>query len=527
MRLGRLTPKTPVRHTPQGEEDEEPEPEPTAFEIMQGIRKPRGPADYWLLDTYRPQASSPRPQPAKTAPPSPLKSAEMMAMAAANRNGGAAAGDRLFNRVAMKAIQKALKGAELGQAAWQMVIETLCEGWKLTRASRPTLAHFLRTAIPRTLATIRDVLTAEKTPEGSTHAPIPGAYPLMVEGLAAAQATSVDHVEPEPATLQTRPQAARPQFHLTPPKGLTLAEMFPSKESSAEARPRSLLREPMSPRSYAAYEKLKSEQEKKHKFSSLRPRPFDAFNRYARAANSRPRIEDLLPALRNPRRSPPSVQGPLDPGWTKQQALWQSENQPAQQLDCLGPFWAKRLSPFLGADGKELPMFKLNQDQLEICRGLVQKVDPSYYLQAAVMLVRDDGETLVAMRIEVDPSPSSDDRGLLTAGSSDHGSTWDFVNATNELGDPTRVLCLSESREDLAYLQNASNSFSTTNGWNSSISFLLRDNSVVKGSLVYHEDYSLTLVLEDGSLLDGALMQCVVEYDSAMDVDESMSDAFD
>jgi hypothetical protein len=172
-------------------------------------------------------------------------------------------------------------------------------------------------------------------------------------------------------------------------------------------------------------------------------------------------------------------------------------------------------------------MFKLNQDQLEICRGLVQKVDPSYYLQAAVMLVRDDGETLVAMRIEVDPSPSSDDRGLLTAGSSDNGSTWDFVNATNERGDPTQVLHASESRKDLTHPQNASSSFSTTNGWNGSISFLLRDNSVVKGSLLCHEDYGMTLVLEDGSMLDGALVQCVVEYDSAMDVDESMTDAFD
>lgn len=309
----------------------------------------------------------------------------MLALATANGNGGAAAGDRSFNRVAMKAVQKALQGAELGQSALQWVIGTLCEGWKLTGASCRTVAHFLRTAIPATLATIRDVLTAEKTPEGSHHAPIPGAYLIMVKvPETAAQATSIDHVGPKPASRQHLPQASRLQYRPTPSKGPTLAEMRASEESSAKARPRSLLREPMDPRLYAATEKRKTENERKQKFSSLR----------------RQRL---------------SVQDPLDPGWAKQQALGQSENQPAQQLDCLGPCWAKRLSPFLGADGKELPMFKLNQDQLEICRSLVQKVDPSYYLQAAVMLVRDDGETLVAMRIEVGPSPSSDDRGLLKA----------------------------------------------------------------------------------------------------------------
>jgi hypothetical protein len=497
MQLGRLAPRTPVRHTSQEEEDEEFEHEITAYEIMQGIYKPRGPADYALLDIYKPQPSSPRPRPATTSHSSPLRSAEMLALATANGNGGAAAGDRSFNRVAMKAVQKALQGAELGQAALRWVIGTLCEGWKLTRASCRTLAHFLRTAIPATLATIGDVLTAEKTPEGSNHAPIPGAYSIMVKvPETAAQATSIDHVGPKPASRQHRPQASRLQYRPTPSKGPTLAEMRASEESSAKARPRSLLREQMSPRSLAAFEKWKAESERKQKFSALR-------------------------------RQPPSVQGPLDPGRAKQQALSQSENQPAQQLDCLGPYWAKRLSPFLGADGKELPMFKLNQDQLEICRSLVQKVDPSYYLQAAVMLVRDDGETLVAMRIEVGPSPSSDDRGLLTAGSSDNGSTWDFVNATNERGDPTQVLYASESHKDSAHLQNASSSFSTTNGWNSSISFLLRDKSAVKGSLLCHEDYGMTLVLEDGSMLDGALVQCVVEYDSPMDVDESMTDAFD
>jgi hypothetical protein len=274
----------------------------------------------------------------------------------------------------------------------------------------------------------------------------------------------------------------------------------------------------MGPSSYAAYEKWKSESEKKQKFSSLRPGPFRAFNAYARAARSGPRIEDRFSTLRNPIRQAPSIQDPLDPGWTGQQVLWQSENQPAQQLDCLGPYWAKRLSPFSGADGMELPMFKLNQDQLEICSGLVQKVDSSCYLQAAVILVREEGETLVAMRKEVGPSPSSDDRGLLTAGSSDNGSTWDFVNTTDELGDPTRVLYVLESHRDLAHLKTMSSSFSTTNGWNSSIGFLLRNHSVVQGSVVYHENDSLSFLLEDGSMLHTSIVMDFVADNSAEDV---------
>jgi hypothetical protein len=87
-------------------------------------------------------------------------------------------------------------------------------GWGLTGASWRTLVHILGTVVPRTLATIRDVLTAEKTPEGSDHAPISGTYPIMAESSpsAATEAETVDHVEPEPA-----PRAARMQSRTTLP----------------------------------------------------------------------------------------------------------------------------------------------------------------------------------------------------------------------------------------------------------------------------------------------------------------------
>jgi hypothetical protein len=195
------------------------------------------------------------------------------------------------------------------------------------------------------------------------------------------------------------------------------------------------------------------------------------------------------------------------------------------QLSRRGPYRASRLSPFFDADGKELPILELTPDQFEICRDLVQKVDSCYYLQAAVMLVRDDGQSPVAMRMEVERSPSSADRELVTAGSSDNGSTRNFVNSTNERGDLTRVLYLSESYEDLAPLQDESSRLSETNGWDCSIGFLLENGSVVKGSVVHHQDCSVSFLLEDHSVLDRSVVRGFMVDRSAEDV--SMVDAFD
>jgi hypothetical protein len=122
------------------------------------------------------------------------------------------------------------------------------------------------------------------------------------------------------------------------------------------------------------------------------------------------------------------------------------------QLSYLGPYWTERLSPFLGTDGKELPMRKLTPDQLEICRTLVQKIDSRYYVQAAVMLIREDGQLIVAMRLEVERGLLSEDRGLVTASSSDNGSSWNYVKATNERGDPTRVLYPAVLHDDSLHL---------------------------------------------------------------------------
>jgi hypothetical protein len=63
-----------------------------------------------------------------------------------------------------------------------------------------------------------------------------------------------------------------------------------------------------------------------------------------------------------------------------------------------------------------------------------------------------------------------------------------------------------------------SSSFSTTNGWNSSIGFLLRNHSVVQGSVVYHENDSLSFLLEDGSMLHTSIVMDFVADNSAEDV---------
>lgn len=182
---------------PQKEQEQEQESEPTPSEIMHRIRPARGP-DVEFLRNYahsRRLASLPRPRSAAANPSSPLGSAEMLALATTNLNGTSSARDRLFNRVANKAVEKFLRfyypGVELGQFAMQMIMAALRRGWRATGATRRALEPILRKAIPRTLATIREVLTAEKTPEGSDHAPIPGAYPIMPEVPAATEANPV------------------------------------------------------------------------------------------------------------------------------------------------------------------------------------------------------------------------------------------------------------------------------------------------------------------------------------------------
>lgn len=134
------------------------------------------------------------------------------------------------------------------------------------------------------------------------------------------------------------------------------------------------------------------------------------------------------------------------------------------------------------------------------------------------MLRRDDGQLLVAMRLEVEPLLLTDNRGLITAGSSDNGATWDYVKATNERGDPTRVLYpVVETSEPMEI-----------DGGNCSVSFLLKDDSLVNGSVLYHEGSSVSYFFEDGSKVDLSEMRCLVVYGSMVDgspADVSMTDA--
>jgi len=104
-------------------------------------------------------------------------------------------------------------------------------------------------------------------------------------------------------------------------------------------------------------------------------------------------------------------------------------------------------------------------------------------VQAAVILVPDDGQLLVAMRIEVEWSPSlSDDRGLITAGSSTNGLTLDYVAATDERGGPTRVLYPAVLHDDSVHLMGESGEPMEID--DCSISFLLHDDSVVDVTMV-------------------------------------------
>lgn len=555
-RLRNLTSKTANRipRTTQKEPefDSDSEPEPTSYEIMQRIHPAETPAALSLVyDHERRQDSSPRPQPTTSDPSTLLRSAEMLALVITNDNGNTSAGDKLFMRVAKKAIEKALKifypGVVLGPIAMQMVMFALRAGWRISGTTLRALVYILRTVIPGVLVTIKDALAAEKTPEGSDHAPIPGAYPIMIEGpeaAAEAEATSIDHVEPKSAPRRAQPGAVRPQSRPTTlPEGPFLAERRASKKSP----------DPVSSMRCSPYSGLfRSEAERR----AFRMSPYAQPSPLLAPINAVSRAPTYYPApypragwakspynFQNPHgggyiaaalRSKHQVPG--DPDWReildfKQRVTAFQTQMPSyqkslakvfdlsltdvadfqcRQLICLGPYWARRLEPFMGADGKELPMLKLNADQVETCRALAREIDPRYYVQAAVMLCQDDGQLLVAMRLEVEPLLLTDDRGLVTAGSSDNGLTWDYVKATNERGDPTRVLYPAVETSDPMEID----------GGDHRVSFLLKDDSAVKGSVVFDEDSSVSFLLKDGSAAD-------VSTTDAHEADVSMADAYD
>lgn len=227
------------------ESESESEPEATPYELIHHIREATGPDAVWLRGYEHGQRMIPlsNSQSAKTDLSSPPRSAKMLAPAITNRNGSTSAKGKLFKHLAKRAIQKVVRQhypeVELGQIDMQMVMNALSAGWGRTGAILRRLEHILRKAIPRALATIKDVLTAEKTPEGSDHAPIPGAYPIMPEVPAAAEAKPVDRVKLESALGPTRPGTARLGFRPTRPEVRpTYDEMRTSKESSGPSSSR-------------------------------------------------------------------------------------------------------------------------------------------------------------------------------------------------------------------------------------------------------------------------------------------------
>ncbi|GAB7323333.1 hypothetical protein MBLNU13_g05799t1 [Cladosporium sp. NU13] len=216
----RSTPRTAnsIHRTQQKEPQSDPdfEPGPTAYEIMECIKPATTPGQSSLVyDHERRQASSTRPQPTTSDRSSQLRSAEILALATTNGNGSTSAGDKLFMRVAKRATEKFLRlyyrGVAVGQTAMQMITYALRAGSKLAGLTSETLVYILRTVVPGVLVKIRETLTAEKTPEGSDHAPIPGAYPVMFERPEAA----AEGLEAAAEAEAVGPNASCPSWVLT------------------------------------------------------------------------------------------------------------------------------------------------------------------------------------------------------------------------------------------------------------------------------------------------------------------------
>jgi hypothetical protein len=127
-------------------------------------------------------------------------------------------------------------GLVLAPLAMRMVMNVLRIGWNFAGTTLRRLVQILRTVVPATLATMRDILTAERTPAGSDHAPTPGAFPIAAEECkAAAEAPSTDNVDLEPSSRQVHPEAAGIQSQQTILKHFNLIERHPSTPIPARA----------------------------------------------------------------------------------------------------------------------------------------------------------------------------------------------------------------------------------------------------------------------------------------------------
>jgi hypothetical protein len=292
------------------------------------------------------------------------------------------------------------------------------------------LVWILRKVIPTILATLKDVLATEKTPEGSHRTPIPGTFPIIPEEPAAAEATCTDIINPELSPRQAQPIAARVKsdrtvigcFNRDRAASLRRPPRLPPSSSPALIGPP---RRGVYPDFGGRYPNLVTPMNILHSENQIRIRNTQICN------------------LRRSRLPPYQGRQGTSP---EEELAWCfgasfHERWLRWQLRCLGAYWNYTIPPFLDADGNELPMLELTPDQLDACRAFAQSVDPRYTMIAAIVLLRDDGQLLIAVRLEWQHSYlSSSDYGLVAANSSDGGLTWDIIEAKDERDGPARTL---------------------------------------------------------------------------------------
>jgi hypothetical protein len=354
--------------------------------------------------------------------------------------------DRMLTRYIKKVLESCCYGIALTSPALDMVRRALLRGPLAEGTTLRRRLHILRRLIPDTLNILRDILTNETTPVGRTHAPIPGAYPILREvPETAPEATSPSSTKealalvlPETSSVQPESESSE-QRHSATGKDLTEAVSAPKKRKTAEL-----------PSELESLEPLHSATEKHHtKVASTLTKHKTAELQSGIKSHKRIHSPMKMPTRFWPSdfpvlsltRCPPNPVVDMSFGLNKSRQRSSSvvkvasgQDKDPKQLAPLGNFWADRLGEIFDSKGRKLPVHnlrELNPQLSERCHALVSRLY-LYYHATGAMVLHDENQIKLAVRAE---AQQGSEGALITAISSGNALTWTGSTITYERGD--------------------------------------------------------------------------------------------
>lgn len=119
--------------------------------------------------------------------------------------------DLKMTQVIKRALGSRYGGLEMTPHASKVVKDALLQKALAAGKSIRQLTRFLAKLLPETLVLLKSILTAEKTPVGNAHAPIPGAYPLLAEvPSVATETTTINRTEEKSALIRPKTPVVEP-----------------------------------------------------------------------------------------------------------------------------------------------------------------------------------------------------------------------------------------------------------------------------------------------------------------------------